>query len=78
MKNKLINFKIEDFYKLLWTYDQDILDHFNDDTITDNDYFFYVINSDIISNTLNIVINVLSKNIESAGVDLSCRVIIEA
>ena len=36
-----------------------ILKHFNDLSISDNDYFFYGINSDIISNTLNVLTNYL-------------------
>ena len=65
-------------YKVLKKHDTEILKHFNDDSISDNDYFFYGINSDIMSNALHIVINYLSGNVESAGVDLSCRTIMEA
>lgn len=65
-------------YKTLKKHDAEILKHFCDSTISDEDYFFYGINSDIISNTLNILTNYLSGNIESAGVDASCRTIIEA
>lgn len=65
-------------YKSLKKHDVEILKHFCDSTISDNDYFFYGINSDIISNTLNVLTNYLSGNIESAGVDVSCRTIIEA
>lgn len=65
-------------YKSLKKHDVEILKHFNDSSISDNDYFFYGINSDIISNTLNVLTNYLSGNIESAGVDASCRTIIEA
>lgn len=65
-------------YKVLKKHDTEILKHFNDITISDNDYFFYGINSDIISNSLNIITNYLSGNIESCGVDASCRTIIEA
>lgn len=65
-------------YKTLKKHDVEILKHFCDSSISDNDYFFYGINSDILSNTLNILTNYLSGNIESAGVDTSCRTIIEA
>lgn len=65
-------------YKVLKKHDVEILKHFNDISISDNDYFFYGINSDIISNSLNILTNYLSGNVESAGVDASCRTIIEA
>lgn len=65
-------------YKNIKIHDVEILKHFCDDKISIGDYFFYGINSDILSNTLNILINYLSGNIESAGVDNSCRTIIEA
>lgn len=65
-------------YKVLKKHDIEILKHFCDDKLSDNDYFIYGINNDIISNALNIVTNYLSGNIESAGVDVSCRIIIEA
>lgn len=65
-------------YKSLKKHDGEILKHFCDSTISDNDYFFFGINSDIISNALNILTNYLSGNIESTGVDISCRTIIEA
>ena len=65
-------------YKTLKKHDIEILKHFNDESISDKNYFFYGINNDIISNTLNVLINYLSGNIESAGVDISCRSIIEA
>lgn len=65
-------------YKDLKKYDVEILKHFCDTSISDNEYFYYGINSDIISNALNILTNYLSGNIESVGVDISCRIIIEA
>ena len=65
-------------YKVLKKHDVEILKHFCDTSISDNEYFYYGINSDIISNALNILTNYLSGNIESAGVDISCRIIIEA
>lgn len=42
-------------YKTLKKHDIEILKHFNDESISDKDYFFYGINNDIISNTLNIL-----------------------
>ena len=75
---KAKKYDLNDLYKVLKQHDIDILKHFCDPNLSDNDYFFYGINSDIISNSLNIVVNKLSGNIESAGVDLSCRSIIEA
>lgn len=47
-------------YKSLKKHDVEILKHFNDSSISDSDYFFYGINSDIISNTLNVLTNYLS------------------
>lgn len=69
---------LNNLYKNLKVHDVEILKHFCDDKITNKDYFFYGINSDIISNTLNILTNYLSGNLESSGVDSSCRSIIEA
>ena len=71
-------YDINALYKVLKKHDVEILKYYNDDTVSDKDYFFYGINSDIISSCLNVLTNYLSGNIESAGVDLSCRTIIEA
>lgn len=73
-----IYFDINDLYKTLKKCDQETLKHFNDESISDEEYFLYGINSDIFSSALHIIINILSGNIESAGVDSSCRSIIEA
>ena len=78
MTIKLDQYDINNLYKVLRKHDVEILKHYNCDEISDNDYFFYGINSDIVSNSLNILTNYLSGNIESAGVDLSARAIIEA
>lgn len=78
MKKELKQYDINNLYKVLRKHDVEILKHYNHDEISDNDYFFYGINSDIVSNTLNILTNYLSGNIESAGVDLSARIILEA
>ena len=78
MKKELKQYDINNLYKVLRRHDVEILKHYNCDEISDNDYFFYGINSDIVSNTINILTNYLSGNIESAGVDLSARIIIEA
>ena len=71
-------YDINALYRVLKKHDVDILKHYNDETVSDNDYFFYGINSDIISSCLSILTNYLSGNIESAGVDSCCRTIIEA
>ena len=78
MEKKLEQYDINNLYKVLRRHDVEILKHYNCDEISDNDYFFYGINSDIVSNSLNILTNYLSGNIESAGVDLSARTILEA
>lgn len=75
---KVEQYDINALYKILKKHDVEILKHYNDETVSDKDYFFYGINSDIISNCLNVLTNYLSGNIESAGVDSSCRTIIEA
>lgn len=77
MKKERLEF-LQFLYKTLKKHDAEILKYFCDASVSDNDYFFYGINSDIISNSLNILTNYLSGNIESAGVDASCRTIIEA
>lgn len=70
--------KLNNLYKSLKQLDLDILAKFNCVEITDEDYFLYGIQNDIVSNTLNILVNYLVGNIESAGVDNSCRIILEA
>lgn len=77
LDHKVFTF-FNELYKTLKQQDVEILKHFNCDEVSDNDYFFYGISSDIISNSLHILINYLSGNIESAGVDTSCRTILEA
>ena len=78
MRQELKQYDINSLYKVLRKHDVEILKHYNCDEISDKDYFFYGINCDIISNALTILTNSLSGNIESAGVDLSARTIIEA
>lgn len=70
--------KLNNLYKSLRILDLEILAKFNHHEITDEDYFLYGIQNDIISNTLNVLINYLTGNIESVGVDNSCRIILEA
>lgn len=72
-----IKFTIDDLYKTLKRHDVDILKHFNDEKLSDYDYLFYAINSDIMSNALNIVINLMIDNEASVGVDNNARAIIE-
>lgn len=78
MEKKLEQHDINNLYKVLRRHDVEILKHYNCSEISDNDYFLYGIKSDIISNSLNILTNYLSGNIESAGVDISARSILEA
>ena len=68
----------DDLYRTLKVRDEEILKHFNDESIDDQTYLFYAINSDIISNALSVVIAYESNNIDSIGVDNCCRTIIEA
>lgn len=72
-----IPFTIQDLYKTLRRHDKDILKHFNDDDLSDYDYLFYAINSDIMSNALSIVMNILINNEPTAGIDNNARSIIE-
>ena len=69
---------IDDIYKALKYHDLEILKHFNDENLTDQQYLFYAINNDIISNALFIVANMQIGNLESIGIDNCCRTIIEA
>ena len=78
MEKELKQYDMNNLYKVLRRYDVEILKHYNCEEESDDDYFFYGISSDIISNALNILTNYLSGNIESAGVDLSARTILEA
>lgn len=70
--------KLNNLYKSLKQLDLDILGKFNCTEIADEDYFSYGIQNDVVSNALNILVNYLSGNIESVGVDNSCRMILEA
>lgn len=70
--------KLNNLYKSLKQIDLDILAKFNNPEISDVDYFLYGIQNEIVSNTLNVIINYLTGNIESIGVDNSCRMILEA
>ena len=72
-----IAFTLQDLYKTLRRHDVDILKHFNDDDLNDFDYLYYAINSDIMSNALSIVMNMMIKNEESPGLDNNARAIIE-
>lgn len=73
---KTIN--LDDLYRTLRVHDKEILNHFNDETIDDQTYLFYALNSDIISNAISIIMAVETNNLDSIGVDNSCRAIIEA
>ena len=72
------NEEFNELYKKLKVWDEAILNEFDNKDISDNDYFNLGIKNEIISNALNILINYFSGNIESAGIDNSCRTIIEA
>ncbi len=65
-------------YKAAKKHDADILKHFNDEELNDRNYFLYAINDDIMSNIINIILNLSLDNLESPGIDNSCRMIIEA
>lgn len=69
---------LDDIYRLLRFHDKEILKHFNDETLNDQMYLFYALNSDIISNAISIVMAMETNNIDSIGVDNCCRTIIEA
>lgn len=69
---------IDDIYRSLRVHDEEILKHFNDENLTDQNYLFYAISGDIISNALSIIIAIQTNNINSIGVDNNCRAIIEA
>lgn len=69
---------LDDLYRTLRVHDKEILKHFNDESIDDQTYLFYAINSDIISNAISILMAIETNNLDSIGVDNSCRTIIEA
>ena len=64
--NKEIKLDINDLYKILKIHDLEILKKYNHTEISDRDYFSYAINSDLISNSLNIIVNYLSDNLEKS------------
>ena len=70
-------YTLQDLYRALKKYDADILKHFNDSSLTDKDYLLHAINSDIVSNAIHIVINLLYNNKHSVGIDNDIRAIIE-
>lgn len=76
MAEKLL-FTLNDLYKTLKHHDTDILKHFDDENLSDFDYLFYAINSDIMSNGLSIVINLLFNNETTSGIDNNARALIE-
>lgn len=78
MKNEFKKIDLNTLYKVLKKHDDYILNHFCDTSLSDEDYFSYGIKSDILSNALNILVDYFTNNIESPGVDASCRAIIEA
>lgn len=78
VEGKKIQFTEDDFYKTLRENDKDVLKQFNKKELSDDDYFFCGIHSDIVSNALSVIINRLSNNSESIGIDNNCRAIIEA
>ena len=79
MKSKSkIKITLGDLYKALKKHDAEILKNFNHEEISDELYFFYAINSDIMSNGLGIVTNLLYGNVDSIGIDQNCRSLLEA
>lgn len=68
---------LDDLYKNLSKCDTYILKKFNDDDISDDQYFLYGILEDIISNSMHILTNNFIDSYHSIGVDNSCRTIIE-
>ena len=69
---------LDDLYRTLRVHDKEILKHFNDESVDDQTYLFYAINSDIVSNAISIIMAEEANNLDSVGVDNSCRTIIEA
>ena len=69
---------LDDLYRSLKVHDKEILKRFDDKTLDDQQYLFYAINFDIISNALSLVIAIETDNLDCFGVDNSCRTIIEA
>ncbi len=69
---------LDDLYRSLKVHDEEILKHFDDKNLDDQQYLFYAINFDIISNALSLVIAMETDNLDCFGVDNSCRTIIEA
>ena len=75
-ENKELN--LENLYETFKKYDVDILKKFNNPNLSDWDYLYYAVNSDIMSNALSIVINILDNNFASVGIDNNARAILEA
>ena len=73
-----VKITLEVLYKSLKKHDAEILKNFNHEEISDDLYFINAINSDIMSNGLGIVTNLLYGNADSIGIDQNCRSILEA
>lgn len=69
---------ISRLYKAAKKHDADILKHFNDEDLSDQNYFLYAMNEEIMSNTICIILNMSLDNLETINIDRCCRGIIEA
>ena len=69
---------LERLYKAANHHHFEIQKHFDNQDLSDEQYFILGLSDDIMVNTVNILINLDIGNIESLGIDNSCRAIIEA
>ena len=73
-----MKFSLDDLYRTLKEWDNINRKRYDDDSISDFDYFLTALNEDIVSNSISIAINILVGNKGSLGLDSNCRAIIEA
>ena len=74
---KVNDISLDDLYGHLKNTDSSLLRRLNNPNITDQDYLFCGLLYNLISSTQSIIINKVSANIDSFGVDINCKNIIE-
>lgn len=69
---------IDILYKSLKIQYNKALKNLDSDKLNDKEFLYAALNFDVVSNALSIVLNYYFDNLDSRGVDINCRIIIEA
>lgn len=75
--NQLNNITLDDLYGHLKNTDVSLQRKLSNKDISDKDYFFCSLLDNLVSNTQSLIINKVSSNLDSIGVDINCKNIIE-